>query len=67
MKRSFRNANFGLATSVVVLIVGTLLFYSSEGAMEALALLALVVAFGVFFFLEWRDERAQRKSARRSP
>jgi predicted RND superfamily exporter protein len=50
MKRSFRNANFGLATSVVVLIVGTLLFYSSEGAIEALALLALVAAFGVFFF-----------------
>lgn len=65
MKRSFRNANIGLATSVVVLSVGTILFHDSEGAMEALALVTLVVAFGVLFFLEWRDERTQDKSSRR--
>lgn len=65
MKRSFRNANIGLATSVAVLIVGTIIFHDSESAMEALALLALVVAFGVLFFLEWRDERTHGKGSRR--
>jgi quinol-cytochrome oxidoreductase complex cytochrome b subunit len=66
MKRSFRNANIGIASSVVVLIVGTILFYDNDGAMELLALFAFGVAMGVLFFLDWRDERAQRKIADRS-
>jgi hypothetical protein len=66
MKRSFRNANFGIASSVAVLVVGTILFYDNEGAMELLALFAFAVAMGVLFFLDWRDERAQRKDAHRS-
>jgi len=51
---------------VAVLIVGTILFYDNEGAMELLALFAFGVAMGVLFFLDWRDERAQRKTADRS-
>ncbi len=66
MKRSFRNANIGLAVSVVVLVVGTVFLYDNEGAMEALALFAFAVAMGVLFFLDWRDERVQGKEADRS-
>jgi hypothetical protein len=67
MKRSLRNANIGIASSVVVLIVGTIFFHGNEGAMELLALFGFSVAMGVLFFLEWRDERAQRKDPNRSP
>jgi len=67
MKRSLRNANIGIASSIVVLVVGTVFFHDSEGAMEALAIVTTVVAFGVLFFLEWRDERTQGESSRRSP
>ncbi|HEU4735480.1 MAG TPA: hypothetical protein VFS48_00435 [Solirubrobacterales bacterium] len=52
---------------MAVLIAGTILFYENEGAMELLALFAFGVAMSVLFFLEWRDERAQRKDADRSP
>ena len=65
MKRSLRNANIGIAWGAVVLVVGTFFFHDSEGAMEVLALVATVLTFGVLFFLEWRDERAQGKRSRR--
>jgi hypothetical protein len=67
MKRSFRNANIGLAASVVVLVVGVVLLHDSESAIEVLALFAFGVAMGVLFFLDWRDERARRKGVHRSP
>lgn len=66
MERSFRNANIGIAASVVVLVVGTVLFHGNDWAMELLALLGFGVAMGVLFFLEGRDERAQRSEADRA-
>lgn len=44
-----------------MLVVGTVFFHDNEGAMELLALFGFSVAMGVLFFLEGRDERAQRK------
>ena len=51
---------------MVVLVVGTVLFHGNDWAMELLALLGFGVAMGVLFFLEGRDERAQRSEADRA-
>lgn len=61
LRRGIRNANVGIAVSTVVLLVGFTLFHDSEGAMEALGVMGLVVALGVLFLLDWRDERAGEK------
>jgi hypothetical protein len=66
-KIDLRNANIGIAVSAVVLAVGFIPFHSSKGASEALAAGALAAGLAVLFILDWRDERAQRKDARRSP
>jgi hypothetical protein len=66
MSRLFRNANIGIAVGVVVLVVGFFPTLHSEVAHTALGLAMFAISMGVFFVLSVRDERARRKSNRRS-
>lgn len=66
MKRGIRNANIGIAASAIAMLIGFAFLHGSERGMEALGVGGLAVALGVLFLLEWRDERAQEKTARRS-
>jgi uncharacterized MnhB-related membrane protein len=67
MKRTFRNANIGIASGAAVLAVGFALLHGNDGAMEVLALGAFAVVMSVYLFLERRDDRARPKDAHRSP
>jgi hypothetical protein len=66
-KIELKNANIGIAVSALVLIVGFMLFRSSEGAMEALAIGAFAAGMAVLLLLDRRDERTHDKEADRSP
>jgi hypothetical protein len=66
MKRTFRNANIGIASGAAVLVVGFALLHGNEGAMEVLALGAFAVVMSVYLFLQRRDDRARSKGARHS-
>jgi hypothetical protein len=65
MNRRFKNANIGIAAMVILLMLGLVVLPDSERATGAFGIGAFAVGMGVYFFLDWRDERAQGKRARR--
>lgn len=67
VKREFRKAHLGIAAGIFVLLAGLPFLYDNDAGMQGLAVGALVVALGVTFFLDWREERARVKGARSSP
>jgi len=65
MNRSLKNPNIGVASGVVFAAIGFAIFNDNEAAMEALAIATLVVALGVYFALDWRDDRARARRTQR--
>jgi len=59
-----RYMNIGLAVGVTIVIVGVIVFrHSSDAAMQAMALIGMVIGLAVGLGL---DTRAQRGSGRRT-
>ncbi len=61
MKRLFRNANIGIAVSMLILVVGFVFLYDDEAALKALGAVAFFTGLAVLLGLNIRDERARRK------
>lgn len=65
-KIDLKNANIGIAVGALVLALRFVPFHDSEDATAALTVGAFVAGLGTMFLLDWRDERARRKSDSRS-
>ena len=64
MKPSIRHANIGIAVGATILIAGVLAFRnSSEGVLQAIALVSMFCALAV---AQGLDERERRRKRRRS-
>jgi len=59
MKALIHHGHIGVACAVVVMIVSLLLFHDNEDAMTGGTVVALIVCFGVFSYLNRRDERTR--------
>jgi hypothetical protein len=57
MKALIQHGHIGVVCAAVVLLVSVILFHDNEGAMTAATAIAFVVCFGVFSFLNGRDDR----------
>lgn len=55
-----RHGHIGIAVSMTLLVVFAILFHDSEDAMSAAGVLALVLCFGIYLFLNERERRGQR-------
>lgn len=64
MKALIHHGHIGIACAVVVMIVSLLLFHDNEDGMTSGTVVALIVCFGVFSYLNRHDERTRdpRKS-----
>ena len=60
---SMRYMNIGLGVSVTIIVAGVIVFKDSEPAMQAVALVGMIVGLAVGLGL---DTRAQRKSGKRA-
>lgn len=57
-----RYANIGLAVSTAIIVAGVLLFKnSSEAAMQAVAMVGIVVGLALTLFLDDRAKQRKRK------
>ena len=61
MKRLFRNANIGIAVSVTMLVIGSVVLYDNEAALKGLSAVAFFTGLAVLLGLNIRDDRARRK------
>lgn len=59
MKALVRHGHIGVACAVVVLAVCLVLFHDDEDAMTIGTVVAIVVCFGIFSFLNHHDERTR--------
>lgn len=59
MKNKFKHANISVAVATVLLVLNAVLFHGNEEAMSAGGVVALVVCFGLLFFLDEREYRAR--------
>jgi undecaprenyl pyrophosphate phosphatase UppP len=55
-----RHGHIGIAVATVLLIVSAIFFHDNEDAMSAAGVMALVVCFGIYLFLNERERRGQR-------
>jgi FtsH-binding integral membrane protein len=61
---TMRYMNIGLGVTVTIIVAGVVAFRnSSEAAMQAVALVGMIVGFAVGL---WLDTRAQRRSGKRA-
>jgi hypothetical protein len=57
MKALIKHGHVGVAGAAIVMAVNAILFHGNDEATSAMTALALVVCFGVFHFLNMRDDR----------
>lgn len=67
MKKELRKAHIGVASAILVLVVGFPFLHGNDSAMRALGLSAFAVGMAVMFFLDWREGRVRTGRARRRP
>jgi hypothetical protein len=67
LKRLFRNANIGLAISMIVVVIGFAFLHNNEAALNALSVVMFAVAMGIYLTLNIRDDRARRKGPPHAP
>ena len=64
-RRLFRNAHIGVASGVILAVIGAILFHGNEGMQELMAVVTFAVAMGVYLTLNARDDRAHGDSHKR--
>ncbi len=58
---SMRYMNIGMGVSVTIIVAGVIVFKDSEAAMQAVALVGMLVGLALGL---WLDTRAQRRSGK---
>lgn len=65
MKLDLKNPNIAVAVSMVVVVIGAVLFHDAgEAAMQVVGLVGFVVMLGTLFALEAREARRGRREGR---